>query len=93
MLTLDESAPLRLRTRVCDICREQRTDLLAEPPSASLTACAASKAVIEPCTAAFIRVRMPRTLRDVLTVDTKPLASLLKTQGCAVLPSVLAPAD
>ena len=38
MLTLDESAPLRLRTRVCDICRAQRTDLLAEPPCAPLTA-------------------------------------------------------
>ena len=56
ILTLDESAPLRLRTRVCDICREQRTELLAEPPSAPLTACTASKAVIKPCTAAFIRV-------------------------------------
>ena len=65
MVTLDESTSLRLRTCVCDICREQRTDQLAEPPSASLTACAAYKAVIEPCTAAFIRVRMGRALRDV----------------------------
>ena len=93
MLTLDESAPLRLRTRVCDICREQRTHQLAEPPSASLTACAASKDVIEPCTAAFIRVRVPRALRDVPTVDAEPLASLLEEQGCAVLSSVLAPTD
>ena len=93
MLTLDESAPLRLRTRVCDICREQRTDLLAEPPRAPLTACAASKAVIEPCTAAFIRVGVPRALRDVPNVAVEPLASLLEDRGCAVLPSVLAPTD
>ena len=93
MLTLDESVPLRLRTRVCGICREQRTDLLSEPPSAPLTACAASKAVIEPCTAAFIRVRMPRALRDVFIVAVEPLASLLEDKGCAVLPSVLASID
>ena len=60
MLTLDESAPLRLRTRVCDVCREQRTNPPAESSSAPLTACAATRAVIEPCTAAFIRVRVPR---------------------------------
>ena len=93
MLTLDESAPLRLRSRVCDICREQRTDQLPDLPSASLTACAASKTVIEPCTAAFIRVQMTRALRDVPTVDVKPLASLLVKQGCAVLPSVLGPSN
>ena len=54
MLTLDESATLRLRPRVCDICREKRTDQLVDPPRESLTACAAYKAVIIPCTAAFI---------------------------------------
>ena len=54
MLTLHESASLRLRTRVCDICREQRTDHLAESTSAPLNAWAASKGVIEPFTAAFI---------------------------------------
>ena len=43
MLTLDVSAPLRLRTCVCDICSEQRTDQLVEPPSALLTACATRK--------------------------------------------------
>ena len=91
MLTLEESAPLRLRTRVCDFYREQRTDLFAEPPSPPLTACAASKAVIEPCTAAFIQVRMPRALRDVNNVAVEPLASILEDKGCAVLLSVLAP--
>ena len=93
MLTLDESAHLRLRTSECDICGEQRTDQLAEPPSASLTAHAACKAVIEPCTAAFIRVRMPRALRDVPNVAVEPLASLLEMHGCAVLHSLLAPTD
>ena len=39
MLTLDESAPLRLRTRVCDVCQEQRIDPPAESPSAPLTVC------------------------------------------------------
>ena len=93
MLTLDESAPLRLRTRVCDICREQRTDLLAEPPRAPLTACAASKGVIKPCTAAFIRVRVPRALRDVPNVAVELIASLLEDRNCAVLPTVLAPTN
>ena len=93
MLTLDESVPLRLRTRMCDICLEQRTDQLAEPPSASLTACEASKAVIKHCTAAFIRVQMPRALRDVFNIAVEPLASLLEDKGCAVLPSVLALTD
>ena len=86
MLTLEEAATLRLRIRVCDICREQLTDLLAEPPNASLTACAASKAVIEPCTAAVIRDRVPSSLRDVPNVAVEPLASLLENQGCAVPP-------
>ena len=93
MLTLDESAPLRLRTRVYNIYREQRTDLLADPPSAPLTACAASKAVIKPCMAALIRVRVPRALRDVTNVAVEQLASLFEDRGCAVLPSVLAFTD
>ena len=46
MLTLDESAVLRLRKRECDVCREQRTDLPTGLPCALLTACAASKAMI-----------------------------------------------
>ena len=93
MLTFDESAHLRLRTRVCNVCREQRTDILADLPIAPLTACAASAAVIKPCTAAFIDVRVPLALRDVSTVAVEPLASLLEEKGCAVLPSVLAVTD
>ena len=47
LLTLDESVPLRLRVPVCDICREQRTDLPADPlTSPTLTACAGAKVVI-----------------------------------------------
>ena len=34
MLTLDECVSLQLRTRVCDMCREQRTDPPAKSPSA-----------------------------------------------------------
>ena len=56
VLTLDETAPVRLRNRECTICREQRIDSLAAPPLAPLTACAACSVVIKPCTAAFIRV-------------------------------------
>ena len=93
MLTLDESAPLRQRTRVCDVCREQRSDPPAESPSAPLTACAATGAVIEPCTAAFIRVRVPSALRDTPNVFFEPLALLLEEQDCAALPSVQALTD
>ena len=45
------------------------------------------------CTAAFIRVRVLRALRDTTNVVVEPLASLLEEQGCAALPSVQAPAD
>ena len=60
---------------------------------APLTLCAACSAVIEPCTAAFIRVRAPNALCKELNVATEPLASLLEQLGCAALPSVHAPAD
>ena len=38
VLTLDESAFVRLRVRVCDVCGEQRTAKPAEPSSSTLTA-------------------------------------------------------
>ena len=93
MFTLDETVPLRLRVPVCDVCREQRTDLPADAPSAPLTACAAFKAVVEPCTTAFIRVRVPRALCKEPNVALEPLDSLLEVLDCAALPSVHAPAD
>ena len=49
--------------------------------------------MIEPCTAAFIRVRVPQALCKELNVAVVPLASLLEKYGCAADPSVHAPAD
>ena len=63
MFTLDEATPLRLLTRVCDIYREQCTDFSAAQSNSFLTAYAAFRAVIEPCTTALITVRMPRNAR------------------------------
>ena len=93
VLTLDETAPVRLRNRECSICREQRTDSPAAPTTAPLTTCAACSAVIEPCTAAFIRVRSPTALCTKSNVAVEPLASLLEKHGCAALPSVYAPSS
>ena len=62
VLTLDETAPVRLRNPECSICREQRTDSPAALPLTPLTACSACSIVIEPCTAAFIRVCAPTVL-------------------------------
>ena len=73
VFTLDESAPLQLRNRECTICREQRIDLLAAPPAAPLTACAACSVVIVPCTAAFIRVRAIIALFNESNVASSPL--------------------
>ena len=93
MFTFDNSAPLRLRTRECDVCREQRTDSPADPPHAPLTACAAYEAVIELCTAALIRVRVLQALCTEPNIAVEPLTSLLKEYGCAAVPSFYAPAD
>ena len=93
VLTLDETAPVRLRNRECSICREQRTDSPAAPPSVPLTACAACSAVIEPCTAAFIRVRALTVLCKESNVAFEPHASLLDKHGCAALPSLHAPSS
>ena len=93
VLTLDETAPVRLRSRECSICREQRTDSPAVPLLAPLTACAACSVVIEPCTAAFIRVRASTALCKLSNVAVEPLASLLDKHGCAALPSVHAPSS
>ena len=90
VLTLDETATVRLRNRKCSICREQRTDSPAAPPLAFLTACSACSAVIEPCTATFIRVRAPTALCKESNVAIEPLASLLDKHVCAALPSVYA---
>ena len=49
--------------------------------------------VIEPCTAAYVRVRVPRALCNEPIVAVEPLALLLEKYGCAALPSVYAPAD
>ena len=38
VLTLDESAPVRLRERVCAVCGEQRTASPAEPSSSTRAA-------------------------------------------------------
>ena len=46
VITLDETAPVRLRDRECPICRVQRTKLPVESPSAPLSACGACSAVI-----------------------------------------------
>ena len=88
VLTLDETAPVRLQSRECSICREQRTDSPAALPLAPLTACAACNVVIEPCTAAFIRVCAPTALCKESNVAVEALASLLDKHGCAALPSV-----
>ena len=66
------------------------TDSPAAQPLAPLTACAACSVVIEPCTAAFIRVRAPTPLCTESNVAIEPLASLLDKHGCATLPSVYA---
>lgn len=93
MFKLDETVPLRLRVPVCDVCCVQRTDLPADPPRVPLTACAATKAVFEPCTSAFIRVRVPCALCKEPNVAVKPLAALLEKDCSAALPSVHAPAN
>ena len=93
MFTLDKSALLRLRTRECDVCRVQPTVSPADPPRAPLTACAASKAVIEACIAAFTRVRVPQALYKEQNIAVEPLALLLEEYGCAAVPSVYASAD
>ena len=93
VLTLDETAPVRLCSCECAICREQRTDFPAALPPASLTAYAACNAVIEPCTAALIRVRAPNALCKEPNVASEPLASLLERLKCAALPSIHAPAE
>ena len=93
LVALNESGPVRLRTRDCDVCREQRTQSPADPPSAPITACAAFQAVIEPCTAVFIRVRVPNVLGKESNISVKSLSSRLEEYGCAALPSVHAPAD
>ena len=93
VLTFDENAPVRLQNRECPICREQRTDSPASLLPALLTACAACSVVIEPCTAAFIRVRALTTLCKESNVAVEPLASLLDKHGCAALQSVYAPSS
>ena len=49
--------------------------------------------VIEPCTAAFIRVRGSTAICKEWNVVVEPLASLLDKHGCAALPSVHAPSS
>ena len=93
VLTHDETAPVRLQNRECTICREQRIDSVAAPPLAPLTACAACSVVIEPSTAAFIRVRAPTALCIESNVAVELIASLLDKHGCAALPSVYAPSS
>ena len=78
VITLVETAPVRLRDRECPICREQLTELPVVSPSAPLSACRACSAVIEPCTAAFIRARGPSVLCREANVAAKSLASLLE---------------
>ena len=68
VLLLNESDLTKLCTVVCDVWRERRTDGQAESNVAALAACAASRAVIEPNTAAFVQVRMPCALRDASNI-------------------------
>ena len=93
MLLPNKPIPLRLRTPVCDVCQEQRTNVSGESSSVPLIACAVFKLVIEPYTAALVQVRMPRELRDFPNITTEPLASQLEDHGCAALLAVCAPAD
>ena len=90
VLTLDKRAPVRLRNRECFICRKQRTKLPVVSPPAFISAFTACSAVIEPCTATFIRGRGPSVLRREANVAVKPIASLLEHFGCAALPSSIA---
>ena len=62
-------------------------------PLAPLTTGSACSAVIEPCTAAFIRVKAPNALCKELNIYAKPIASLLEKHGCAAVTSIHAPAD
>ena len=93
ILTLDETVPVRLRNRECSTCREQRTDSPDALPLSPLTACAACSVAIEPCTAAFIRVRASTALCKLSNVAVEPLASLLDKNGCAAFPSVHTPSS
>ena len=47
ILTLDESAPVRLRIRKCVVCHEQLTESFSDSPFVPLTACAACNDVIK----------------------------------------------
>ena len=93
VLTLDETAPVRLRNRECSSCCEQRTESPTAPPLAFLKACPECSVAIVPCTAAFIRVRAFTALCKLSNVAVEPLASLLDKHGCAGLSSVYAPSS
>ena len=93
VLTLNETAPVKLRNRECTICREKRINSFAAPPLAPLTACAACSAVIEPCTTEFIHVRATTVLCKDSNAPVEPLASPLDKHGCAAFPLIHSPSS
>lgn len=89
----DDSAPLHLNTRVCDISLKQRTNINRSFWSSLTVACITDLIIIRPRTAAFVSVQVLRSLQNSQTVAVHPLGASILKFGCATIPAVCAPID
>ena len=92
-LSLAGASSLQLRARVCEICLEQRTEPKCGFRRPPVVAWIAEQTTIGARSAAIVKVQMPESARENVTVALEPIASSSLNVGCATLPAVCSPSD
>ena len=90
-MSLGSAPPLELRSRVCDVCLEHRTNLTPSYRSVPAVACVSESTTVTPKSASLVTVRLPRAMQDASTVVIEPLNSTVVILECAAQPTVCAP--
>ena len=93
-MSLGDVVPFRLNARVCDVCLEQRTELLREYLCAPFAVCTTDPVTIPPRTAALVQERVPPPeIQQSPSIAVEPLESAILKFECATLMAVCAPVD
>ena len=91
--SLGGTREVQFKARVCDVCLEPRISTKHEFITAPAVACTVEPMSIAANSAVIVRVALPRSARDAVTVIIEPLNSSAVNDGCAALPAVCAPLD
>lgn len=92
-MSLGDAVMLRLNAGVCDVCREQLTELSLEFWCTPSAVCTTDFFTIPSRTAPLVQLRVPSEIYQSPSVAVVPRGSAILKFGCATLSSMFAPVD